>query len=163
VPPAAPVVAGSVSRKFDFERYQQEKKDREDPDAKTRIPLSAVRFDQIRAVPGIDPGTLQTIYARLYNDSGQFTLTNYAYYLEVQDCLPAKPDDKHPPQCTTVFDQRESVSTTIPPNQARDVVIGIPRDRAAPADAPPPSAPFKLLGTPRIELIPTSTRAYVSP
>ncbi len=148
--------SGAASRKFDFDKYQQEKKDREDPDAAVRIGLSEVRFDQIQVVPGIEPGTIQTIRARLYNDSNRFTLTDYAYYLDVQDCLPAKSDDRHPAQCTTVFDQRDSVSATVPPNQARDVVIDIRRDPKTLA------LPFKLLGEPHVEIKPTSTRAYVT-
>ena len=149
--------ADATSKKFDFDQYHQEKKDREDPDAKTRIPLSAVHFDQIQSVPGIDAGTIRTIRARLYNDSTQFTLTDYSYYLEVQDCLPVKPDDKHPLQCTTVFDQRDSSSTAVPPEQARDVVIDIAKDSKTGA------SPFKLLGTPHVELKMTTTRAYVTP
>ncbi len=155
--PIAPLVnAGAASRQFDFDKYQQDKKDREDPEAKTRIALSEVRFGQVQFVAGIEAGTLETIRARLYNDSRQFTLTDYAYYLEVKDCLPVKPDDHHPVECTTVFDQRKTVSTTVPPNQARDVVIEIAKD-------PMGNMPFKLLGTPRIELTPTGTRAYVTP
>lgn len=155
-PPPA-VDAAPPSRKFDFDEYRKEKKDREDPDAQTRIPLSEVHFDQVQAIPGIDAGTLRTIRARLYNDSTQFALTDYAYYLEVQDCLPVKSDDKHPVQCTTVFDQHVSTTATVPPNQARDVVIDIVKDPVTGA------APFKLLGTPRIELKPTMTRAYLTP
>lgn len=157
-PPAAvqPTPDTGKSRRFDFERYQQDKRDREDPEAKTRIPLSAVHFDQVQTVPGIDPGTIRTIRARVYNASSQFTLTDYSYYLEIQDCLPVKADDKHPVQCTTVFDQRDSVSTTVPANQARDVVIDLTKD---PKTGAPP---FKLLGTARVELSPTMTRAYVS-
>jgi hypothetical protein len=153
-PPA--LSAGAASRRFDFDQYQRDKKDREDPDAKTRIPLSAVHFDQVQAVSGIDPGTLRSIRARVYNDSKQFALTDYSYYLEVQDCLPAKPDDKHESQCTTVFDQNGTVSTTVPPDQARDVLVDLTNDSKT------GSAPFKLLGTPRIELTPTMTRAYIT-
>jgi len=153
IPPLAN--AGAASRQFDFDKYQQDKKDREDPEARTRIALSEVRFGQVQFVAGIDAGTVETIRARLYNDSRQFTLTDYAYYLEVQDCLPVKPDDQHPLECTTVFDQRSMASATVPPNQARDVVIEIAKDATG-------RLPFKLLGTPHIELKPTDARAYVT-
>jgi hypothetical protein len=154
--PSAPLVnAGAAARQFDFDKYLQDKKDREDPEAKTRIALSEVRFGQVQFVTGLEAGTIETIRARLYNDSPQFTLTDFTYYLEVKDCLPVKPDDQHPIECTTVFDQRKAASTTVPPNQARDVVIEIATD-------PTGKMPFKLLGTPRIELTPTGTRAYVT-
>jgi hypothetical protein len=154
--PIPPLVnAGAASRQFDFDQYQQDKKDREDPEAKTRIALSEVRFGQVQWVAGIDAGTVETIRARLYNDSPHFTLTDYAYTLEVQDCLPLKPDERHPVECTTVFDQRSMASATVPPNQARDVVIEIAKDATG-------RLPFRLQGTPRIELKPTDTRAYVT-
>jgi len=155
--PIPPMVnAGAAARQFDFDKYQEDKKDREDPEAKSRIALSAVRFGQVQLVAGIEAGTIETIRARLYNDSAQFTLTDLTYYLEVKDCLPLKPDEKHPVECTTVFDQRKTASTTVPPNQARDVLIEIAKDPAT------GNSPFKLLGTPRIELTPTATRAYVT-
>ena len=150
------VDAAPPSRQFDFDRYRQERKDREDPDAKSRIPLSAVHFDQVQSVPGIDSGTIRTIRARLYNESAQYALTDYSYYLEIQDCLPVQADEKRAVQCTTVFDQRGWVSATVPANQARDVVIDISKD---PKSGAPP---FKLLGTPRIELSLTTIRAYVT-
>ncbi len=149
-------VPSVASRRFDFDAYEREKKDKEDPEARTRIPTSEVRFDQVGAVPGIDAGTIQSIRARLYNDSTKYTLTDYTYYLLVQDCLPARPDGKSNLQCTTVYDQRGTSSLTVPPNQARDVAISIPKN---PANY---SLPFKLLGTPRIELTPSETRAYPS-
>jgi hypothetical protein len=154
----APMVnAGAAARQFDFDKYQEDKKDREDPEAKTRIALSAVRFGQVQFVTGIEAGTIESIRARLYNDSPQYTLTDFTYYLEVKDCLPVKADERHPVECTTVFDQRKAASTTVPPNQARDVMIEIAKD---PATGNPP---FRLLGTPQIELTPTATRAYVTP
>ena len=106
------------------------------------------------------------MHARLYNDSHQFTLTDYSYYLVVQDCLPTTTksatanttttNDNAADRCTTVYDQRDSVSLVVPPNQARDVAISIPKNATSFA------APFKLLGTPRIELEATDTRAYQS-
>jgi hypothetical protein len=143
------------SRKFNFDKYQQEKRDREDPEAKSRIAVSEIRFDQVQAISGVEEGSIQSIHARLYNDSRQFTLTDYSYYLVIQDCLPAT-KEKSDPQCTTVYDQRDSVSLTVPARQARDVVIVIPQDPIS------FSLPFKLLGVPRIELKATDSRAYQS-
>jgi hypothetical protein len=160
-PPAidtrAPVAAMGGSRKFDFDQYEQDKKDRADPQARNRIALSEVRFGELRPMPGIAAGTLESIRARIYNDSDRFTLTDYAYTLVVQDCLPANSGDAHDLKCTTVFDQRGLASTTVPAHQARDVEIEISEDPAT------RTAPFKLLGTPRIELTPTATRAYALP
>lgn len=141
------------STKFDFDKYERDKKDKEDPEAKTRIPVSEIRFDQVKPIAGIQAGTIRSIRARMYNDSHQFTLTDYWYYLVIQDCLPEKTTDKTGAQCTTVYDQRDSASLTVPPNQARDIVISIPKDPASPV-------PFKLLGTPRVQLAVTDTRAY---
>jgi hypothetical protein len=144
---AAPTVE---SRRFDFDQYERDKKDKEDPEATTRIPLSAIRFDQVSSNAGIESGSIQTIRARLYNDSHDFALTDYAYYLRIQDCLPANAGT----QCTTVYDQRGTASLLVPPNQARDVTIAIQKNPTTLA------APFKLLGTARIELTPAETRSY---
>jgi hypothetical protein len=130
----------------DFEQLHIENLDRKDPEAKNRIGIAQIRFDQIQSDPGPYPGTLRLIRARLYNDSARFTLTDYAYYLEVQDCAGSA--------CTTVYDQRGLLPASVPPGQARDVVIGI-RDgdaRGVPI--------FKILGIPKIKLTPTSTRAF---
>jgi hypothetical protein len=160
LPPTPPMAtdqkAGlpAESRRFDFDKYQQEKRDREDPDARTRIPVSEVRFDQVQSISGIDAGTIQAIRARLYNDSKKFILTDYSYYLVIQDCLPATSKDTSDERCTAVYDQHDSASLTVPPNQARDVLISIPKNSTN------FTAPFKLLGVPRIELKPTDTRAY---
>ncbi|HEY2676212.1 MAG TPA: hypothetical protein VGI65_04530 [Steroidobacteraceae bacterium] len=144
--PAASSVPAAHSQRVDFEQSHVEKLDQEDPDAKTRIGVSEIRFDQIRPSADSEPGTFDSIRARLYNDSARFTLTDFAYYLEVQDCV-AK-------VCTTIYDQRGLSSTTVPPNQARDVKIDIraTETRNSPA--------FKLLGTPKIVLSPSGTRAY---
>jgi hypothetical protein len=147
--------APAESRRFDFDQYQRDKKDKADPEAKTRIPTSEVRFDQVNAVAGIETGTIQSIRARFYNDSGHFTLTDYSYYLVVQDCLPAATNEKTGDHCTTVYDQRDWVTLEVPANQARDVVIVIPRDSSF-------HLPFKLLGKPRVELTATDVRAYQS-
>jgi hypothetical protein len=141
------------STKFDFDQYEQDKKDKDDPEAKTRIPVSDVRFDQVQAIAGIDAG-IESVHARLYNDSARFTLTDYGYYLVVRDCLPAATREKSAEPCPIVYDQRGTASLAIPPHQARDVVISIPRQASTSA------SPFKLLGTSRIELTPTTTRAY---
>src|ERR1700722_712114 len=147
VPPAAPPdFPVRHSQRVDFEQSHVEKLDKEDPEAKNRIAVSEIRFDQIRASEGAEPGTIESIRARLYNDSARFDLTDYAYYLVVQDCV-AK-------VCTTIYDQRGLASTMVPANQARDVRIEI---RAA---ATRESPIFKLVGTPKIILSPSGTRAY---
>ena len=146
VTPAASGAPARQLRRVDFEQSHIDKLDQEDPDAKNRIALSEIRFDQIRASADLEPGTFESIRARLYNDSARFTLTDFAYYLEVQDCVATL--------CTTIYDQHGLTSATVPPNQARDVMIEIraPELRKLPA--------FKILGTPKIILSPTGTRAY---
>ena len=146
LPATSPVVSAQHAQRVDFEQSHVEKLDKEDPEAKNRISVSEIRFDQVRASEGPEPGTIESIRARLYNDSARFALTDYAYYLVVQDCV-AK-------VCTTIYDQRGVASTMVPANQARDVRIEI---RAA---ATRESPLFKLVGTPKIILSPTGTRAY---
>jgi hypothetical protein len=129
----------------DFERFHVDRLDKADPEAKNRIRVEEIRFDQIRADAGAERGSLGTIVARLYNDSATYTLTDYGYYLVVQDCVQAV--------CTTVFDQHGLSAVSVPPNQARDVEIAI-RDgstRGVP--------PMKILGTANILLTPVATRA----
>jgi hypothetical protein len=161
-PNPAPLAADSKppaagNRMMDHDEYVIERQDKIDPEAKTRIPIAEVRFGQIQPTAGLQSGTVQSIQARLYNDSKRFTLTNFAYYLVVQDCIPSKLRDTPPEQCTTVYDQRRrGIPIEIPPNQARDITISIP---ANPATF---SAPFKLLGKPQIELTATEVRAYQS-
>ncbi len=146
LPAASPDVPVRQSQRVDFEQSHVEKLDKEDPEAKNRIGVSEIRFDQIRASEGAEPGTIESIRARLYNDSARFALTDYAYYLAVQDCVANA--------CTTIHDQRGLESTMVPPNQARDVTIRI---RAAATHALPL---FKLVGTPKIILSPSGTRAF---
>jgi hypothetical protein len=153
VPPAA-IDAGARSRQFDFDTYEREKKDREDPEAAGRVAVSELRFGEVRSMPGLVPGTLEAVRARLYNDSVRFTLTDYSYALVVQDCLPSQPTAAQESTCNTVFDRHGWASAIVPANQARDVVIEIPNDPATHAP------PFVLLGTPRVELTATGTRAY---
>ena len=96
---------------------------------------------------GIERGSIGAIVARLYNDSATYTLTDYGYYLVVQDCIKGS--------CTTVFDQQGLSAASVPPNQARDVQIAI-RDgstRSQPA--------IKILGTVNVLLTPVSTRAQL--
>jgi hypothetical protein len=145
---ATPVLAKvppQHAERVDFERSHVEKLDKQDPDAKNRIDVSEVRFDQIRP-SNSEPGSFDSIRARLYNDSARYTLTDYAYYLVVQDCVGTV--------CTTIYDQRGLASTLVPPNQARDVVIDIraPETRESPL--------FKLVGAPKILLSIQGTRAY---
>ena len=146
LPAASPDVPAQHSQRVDFEQLHVEKLDKEDPEAKNRIGVSEIRFDQIRASEGPEPGTIESIRARLYNDSARFALTDYAYYLVVQDCV-AK-------GCTTIYDQRGLASTMVPANQARDVKIEI---RAVETRDSPL---FMLMGTPKIILSPSGTRAY---
>jgi hypothetical protein len=127
---------------IDFERFHVERLDEADPEAKIRIPVTEIRFDQTHAEPGAERGSIGTIIARLYNDSATYTLTDYGYYLAVQDCIRAV--------CTTVFDQHGLSAALVPPNQARDVKIPI-RTRDA--------LPIKILGTVNILLTPAATRA----
>jgi hypothetical protein len=145
-PPAAASVTAPPSKHIDFEQSHVQKLDMEDPEAKHRIQLSQIRFEQISPSADLEPGTFESIRARLYNDSASFALTDYGYYLAVQDCM-AK-------ACTTIYDQRGLESAAVPAGQARDVKIEI---RAGETHGSPP---FKLLGTPKIILLPTETRAY---
>jgi len=56
--------------------------------------------------------------------------------------------------CATIYDQRGWASVTAPANQARDVTIEIRSGESR------ESPPFQLLGTPKITLSATETRAY---
>jgi len=135
----------SVEQKpVDFERFHIENLDRADPEAKNRIRVEEIRFDQIRAEAGVERGSVGKVVARLYNDSATYTLTDYGYYLVVQDCIRTV--------CTTVFDQRGLSAASVPPSQARDVEIAI-RDGASRY-----LSPIKILGTPNILLTPVATR-----
>src|SRR5450755_2826997 len=72
----------------DFEQLHVEKLDKADPAAKNRIRVEEIRFDQVRAEAGAERGSVgAAIVARLYNDSAAYTLTDYGYYLVVQDCI----------------------------------------------------------------------------
>jgi len=144
----APASSASVQqpRRIDFEQSHVEKLDKSDPDAKNRIGVSEIRFEQVRPSVDSEPGTFESIHARLYNDSGRFTLTDYAYYLVVQDCLENV--------CTTIYDQRGLASALVPPNQARDVKIEIAASESR------QSPRFKILGASKVILTPTGTRAY---
>ena len=142
-------VPPSVDQKpVEFERFHIENLDRADPEAKNRIRVAEIRFDQVRAQAGAERGSIGKIVARLYNDSATYTLTDYGYYLVVQDCIKAV--------CTTVFDQHGLSAVSVPPNQARDVEIAI-RD-AGTRDLPS----IKILGTANILLTPAATRAQVA-
>jgi hypothetical protein len=137
----------AVERKpVDFEQLHVENLDKADPAAKNRIRVEEIRFDQVRAGSGAEGGNVGTaILARLYNDSTAYTLTDYGYYLVVQDCIKGV--------CTTVFDQHGLSSVSVPPNQARDVKIVIRDSRMR--DMPQ----IKILGTPNFLLSPAATRA----
>jgi len=129
----------------DFEQFHVEKLDKADPEAKNRIHVEEIRFDQIRAEPGAERGSTGKIVARLYNDSAIYTLTDYGYHLVVQDCIRAV--------CTTVFDQDGLSTASVPPRQARDVEIAI---RGGSTRGVPP---IKILGTANFLLTPVATRA----
>ena len=129
----------------DFERFHIEKLDKADPEAKNRIPVAEIRFDQIHAEPGAERGSIGTIVARLYNDSATYTLTDYGYDLVVQDCIRSV--------CTTVFDQHGLSAASVPPNQARDVKIAL--RNGSTHEVPP----IKILGTANVLLTPAATRA----
>jgi hypothetical protein len=136
----------SVEQKpVDFERFHIENLDKADPEAKNRIRVEEIRFDQIRAEAGVERGSIGKVVARLYNDSATYTLTDYGYYLVVQDCIKAV--------CTTVFDQGGLAAASVPPSQARDVEIAI-RDGSTRN-----LSPIKILGVPNILLTPIATRA----
>jgi hypothetical protein len=135
-------------RPVDFERFHIGNLDKADPEAKNRIRVAEIRFDQVRAEPGAERGSIGRIVARLYNDSATYTLTDYGYYLVVQDCIRAV--------CTAVFDQHGLSSASVPPSQARDVEIAI-RDGST-RDLPP----IKILGTANILLTPVATRAQLA-
>jgi hypothetical protein len=146
--PVAVVAAAprAVEQKpVDFERFHIQNLDKADPEAKNRIRVAEIRFDQIRAEAGAERGSIGRIVARLYNDSATFTLTDYGYDLVVQDCIRAV--------CTTVFEQHGLSAVTVPPSQARDVDIAI---RDGNVRAP---SPIKILGTANILLTPAATRA----
>ena len=145
LPLEATATPAAERKPVDFERFHVEKMDKADPEAKSRIRLEQIRFDQIRVEAGAERGSIGTIEARLYNDSPTYTLTDYGYYLVVQDCVGAV--------CTPVFDQHGLSAVSVPPNQARDVEIAI-RDGST-RDVPP----IKILGTANILLTPVATRA----
>jgi hypothetical protein len=135
-------------RPVDFERFHIENLDKADPEAKNRIRVAEIRFDQVRAEAGAQRGNIGRIVARLYNDSATYALTDYGYYLVVQDCIRAV--------CTTVFDQHGLSAASVPPNQARDVEIAI-RDGST-RDLPS----IKILGTANVLLTPTATRGQLT-
>ena len=140
----AAVPSAIEQKPVDFERFHIENIDKADPEAKNRIPAAQIRFDQIRAEAGAERGSVARVVARLYNDSPTYTLTDYGYYLVVQDCIRAV--------CTTVFDQHGLSGASVPPNQARDVRIAI-------ADGTGNLPPIKILGAVNILLTPIATRA----
>jgi hypothetical protein len=146
ITPAATALPAVERKPVDFEQLHVEKLDKADPEAKNRIRVDEIRFEQVRADPGAERGSLGgAIVARLYNDSAAYALTDYGYYLVVQDCIKGV--------CTTVFDQQGLSSVSVPPKQARDVKITI-RDGGI-RDMPP----VKILGTPNFLLTPVATRA----
>ena len=148
LPPVTAVPSIQQSRHADFEQLHIEKLDKEDPDGKNRIAIEEITLDQIRPELGSEPGTIRLISALLHNHSSRYLLTDYAYYLEIQDCVQTR--------CTTVYDQYGQAAVSVPPNEARDVVIMI-------HDGDTRGIPtFKIVGRPSIKLSPTDTRGYQS-
>ena len=145
-PEAPATVPPTVAAKIpvDFERFHVEKLDKSDPDAKNRIRVGEIRFDQIRAEAGADRGIMGTVFARLHNESAIYTLSDYGYNLIVQDCLKTV--------CTSVLEQHGLTAAAVPPGQARDVKIAIQDESAL-------NTPIKIMGTINILLTPTETRA----
>ena len=144
IAPGAAAPPAVEQKPVDFERFHVENLDKTDPEAKNRIRVEEIRFDQIRAEAAVDRGSIGRVVARLYNDSA-YTLTDYGYYLVVQDCIRAV--------CTTVFDQHGLSAALVPPNQARDIEIAI-RDGSKRG-----LSPIKILGTAKVLLTPAATRA----
>lgn len=144
----AAAAPAAVQKPIDFERFHLENLDKADPEAKNRIRVAEIRFDQVRTQAGAERGSIGKIVARLYNDSATYTLTDYGYDLVVQDCIQAV--------CTTVFDQHGLSAASVPPNQARDVEIAI---RDGSTREPPP---IKILGTANILLTPATTRGQLA-
>jgi hypothetical protein len=146
--PVAPTAAGrpaAEQKPVDFERFHVENLDKADPEAKSRIRIAEIRFDQVRAVAGTERDSIGKIVARLYNDSATYTLTDYGYDLVVQDCIRSV--------CTTVFDQHGQSAASVPPGQARDIEISIRSGTARDLPA------IKILGTANVLLTAASTRA----
>jgi hypothetical protein len=148
VAPGAAPPRAAEQKPVDFERFHVDNLDKTDPEAKSRIGVAEIRFDQIRAEAGVERGSIGKIVARLYNHSAAYTLTDYGYDLVVQDCIRAV--------CTTVFEQHGIAAASVPPSQARDVEIAI-RDGSK-ADLPP----IKILGTVNVLLTPVATRAQLA-
>ena len=140
-----PTSLAAEQKPVDFEKFLVDKLDKSDPGAKTRIPVEEIRFDQIHAEAGAESGSIGTVVARLYNDSTTYALTDYGYYLVVQDCIQAV--------CTTVFDQHGMSAVAVPPKQARDVRIAV--SDGGNGNTPP----IKIFGMLKVLLTPTATRA----
>ena len=161
VPPpmAERPAAAAHAKMMDHDEYVISVQDKKDPDARYRISLAEVRFGEITpvldaplagALPAAPAPAFRSVQARLYNDSGRYTLTNYSYDLIVQDCVADL--------CTTVYEQgQQGVPLVIPPLQARDVAIALKPDAVSGA------APFKLIGKARIQLTCKDVRAYQTP
>jgi hypothetical protein len=141
---ASPPLA-SEQKPIDFERFLVDKLDKVDPEAKNRIRVEEIRFEQVRVDAGPERGSIGSVVARLYNDSTTYTLTDYGYDLVVQDCIRSV--------CTTVFDQHGLSAASVPPNQARDVKIAL--RNGSTHEVPP----IKILGTANVLLTPAATRA----
>lgn len=145
ITPELPAPPTAEKKPIDLERFHVERLDKSDPEAKSRLALTDVRFDQVRPEEGAERGTLTSVVARLYNDSPTYTLTDFGYHLVIQDCVQAA--------CAIVLDQTGLSGAVVPPSQARDVKIAI-RDGGVSG-----TPPIKLLGAAKVALAPTETRA----
>jgi hypothetical protein len=143
--PAAPTPTVTAKVPVDFEKFHVAKLDQSDPEAKNRILVAEIHFEEVRAEPGSDRGIIGTVIARLYNDSALYTLTDYGYHLIVRDCVKSV--------CTTVLEQNGLNAALVPPKQVRDVKIAI-RD-----DSHRHQSPIEIIGTVNILLTATETRA----
>lgn len=143
--PAAPTQTVAAKIPVDFEKFHVEKLDKSDPEAKSRILLGEIHFDEIRAEAGSERGIIGTVIARLYNDSAIYTLTDYGYHLIVQDCVNTV--------CTSVLEQNGLAAASVPPKQARDVKIAIQ------SESNRNTSPIEIIGSIKILLTPTETRA----
>jgi hypothetical protein len=89
------------------------------------IPINEIRFtdlhwqfNQQRQLGGVS--------FRMYNDSKTKTLDSYKYRLTIDDCRTS--DKESSTSCATVHDQSALVYLTIPPMQARDTNISVPKE-----------------------------------
>ena len=91
----------------------QRRREVETEAAKTRILRSQLELDSLELQPGYFLGSY-TLIGRVRNRSSEYTLDNFRLKLIMRDCL--SPDD-----CEVVGEKEQSIYTTVPPGQARDI------------------------------------------